>query len=62
MNESGAVKAAEDVRELLMQNALKICILLIRSDYVWGSSEGVVVSCGRGGGFFRGGAAVSRQM
>lgn len=39
---SDAIKAADDVRELLMEDALEIGVFLVGAYYVWSCSEGVI--------------------
>ena len=43
MGEAGAIKAAQDGRELLEEDALEVDVFLVGADYVWGSGEWIVI-------------------
>lgn len=53
MSEAGAIKAAQNGRELLEEDAMKIDVFLVGADYVWGGGERIVVLGGLGKGTFR---------
>ena len=52
MSEAGAIKAAENCREMLEEDALEIEVFLVRANYVWGGGEWIVVLGGLGKGAF----------
>ena len=52
VSEARAVKAAQNGRKMLEEDALEVGVFLVGADYVWGGGEWIVVVCGLGEGTF----------
>ena len=52
VGEARAVKAAQNGREMLEEDAFEVGVFLVGANYVWGGSEWIVVACGLGQGVF----------
>ena len=50
VSEARAIKAAQNGREMLEEDALEVGVFLVGADYVWGCGEWIIVPCGLGEG------------